>query len=186
MRLAKFVGLLGVVASLGCETGLAPESVSHESTLDSDGTSALTLSVAGSRATGSGISSDGASVRAMTFSALADADGVTVGQYNLVLNGNARRIAGARGHLQGNVTCLRVVGNRAFIAGDARTDDLEAFPLPVGGVAIEVVDGGEGPGSVDEISSIGLFAALESANDWCATTGPGPTFQAEHGQVQVR
>jgi hypothetical protein len=79
-----------------------------------------------------------------------------------------------------------VVGNRAFIAGDTRTNDLEALPIPIGGVVIEVVDGGEGPSAVDEISSIGLFLTLEAADDWCATASPGPTFEAEAGQVQVR
>jgi hypothetical protein len=187
MRSTTFVRLLGIMALAACDSGLEPEPAALGSTLDPDGAPALIagLGVASS-ATGSGIISGNASLRAMTFSALAAPDGTVRGQYTVVLNGNERRLAGTRGKLMGEVTCLRVVGNRAFIAGDTKKDDLEALPVPIGGVAIEVVDGGEGPGAVDEVSTIGLYLDLANANAWCEAAEAGPTFQAEHGQVQVR
>jgi hypothetical protein len=184
-----FVGVVGVAVLSACESSVAPDTSELGSTLDPDGARApasiANLSVVSS-ATGSGISSVGASVRVMTFSARERAGGEVQGEYTLVLNGDDRRIAGTRGKLMGTVTCLKVVGDRAFIAGDTRKDDLEAFPLPVGGVAIEVVDDGEGPDAEDQISAIGLFATLDGATAGCEDAVPGPTFQADHGQVQVR
>lgn len=185
MRKATFVTLIGLAAGLGCESGLAPEPAGLGSLLDPDG-NAISSFTAGSSASGSGISSGGASLRAMAFTARVGHDGVAGGQYTVILNGNDRRLSGTRGKLMGDITCLRVVGNRAFMAGNTRKDELEALPVPIGGVAIEVVDGGEGAGAVDQVSTIGLYLAVESANQWCATAEPGPTFQAEHGQIQVR
>jgi hypothetical protein len=184
-----FVAIVVVSVFTACESSVAPDASNLGSTLDPDGARApasiANLGVVSS-ATGSGISSVGASVRAMTFSARERTGGEVRGEYTLVLNGNDRRIAGTRGKLMGTVTCLKVVGDRAFIAGDTRKDDLESFPLPVGGVAIEVVDDGEGPDAEDQISAVGLFATVEGANAWCEDAVAGPTFQADHGQVQVR
>jgi len=179
----------GIIAAAGltaCNTGMAPETASLGSLLDPDGAAVAAPFGVASHASGSGISSGNASLRAMTFTANLSADGIPSGQYTVVLNGNDRRLAQTRGKIMGRVTCLRIVGNRAFIAGDTRKDELEAFPLPIGGVAIEVVDGGEGPDAVDLVSPVGPYASVEGANQWCATTGAGPTFQADHGQIQIR
>jgi hypothetical protein len=187
MRGSSFAGLLTLVALAACESAVAPEPAGLGSTLDPDGAPNMIseLGVTAS-ATGGGIDSGNGSLRALTFSARVQGARGAQGHYTVILNGNQRRLAGTRGQLMGNVTCLTVVGNRAFIAGDTKKDELEAFPLPIGGVAIEVVDGGEGPGAMDEVSQVGLYLSVEGANQWCQDAVAGPTFPAEHGQVQVR
>ena len=129
------------------------------------------------QATGSDISNREHGVRQLTFTARTHADGSTSGEYNFTTEGNYRQ-------LRGTIVCMRVSGDRVFLVGDVRHDRLTDFPLPVGGVAIEAVDGGNGPG-MDQISFLGLAPDTESLMEWCESGPPGPVSPLEHGHIRI-
>jgi hypothetical protein len=168
--------LAALVASLaGCDTPTGPRA-ELGSTLDPDGNHAnLQMGVVAS-ANGSSISQREKGVRQLTFSAAKHADGRITGQYNFTTEGNFRQ-------LRGSIVCMRVEGNRAFLVGDVKHDRLSDFPLPVGGIAIEAVDGGQ---TGDAISQIGLAPSTESLMEWCTSGAAGPVDSVDNGQVQIR
>ena len=141
--------------------------------------------------TGSGhrVLQEGASdrvVRKFTVTANGMSDGSASGRYNLVLGS-------ADLQLRGGVSCVNVVGNRAFVGGDVDPGYLaKIFPPPIAaqitGVALELVDHGEGPGAApDEVSRIGLFLANpDGPQDWCDAAEPGPVDPIDFGNIQVR
>lgn len=129
------------------------------------------------QATGSDISHRAQGVRQLTFTARMHAGGSVSGEYNFTTEGNFRQ-------LRGSIVCMRVSGDRVFLVGDVRHDRLTDFPLPVGGIAIEAVDGGNEPGA-DQISFLGLAPDTQSLQEWCESGPPGPVSPLEHGSIRI-
>lgn len=121
-------------------------------------------------------------LRRFTVNARLHADGRATGHYNFV---------GASGlHIEGVVTCLNVVGNRAFIGGTFRNAQPPP-PFTAVGVAIEVVDGGAGPNAIDQVGPLGLFAAELGATEadvqaYCDDAIVGPVTTIDLGSIRVR
>jgi hypothetical protein len=121
-------------------------------------------------------------LRRFVVNAQLHADGTASGHYNFV---------GASGlHIEGVVTCVNVVGNRAFIGGTFRNAQPPP-PFTAVGVAIEVVDGGRGPGAVDQVGPLGLFAAELGATEadvqaYCDDAIVGPVTTIDLGSITVR
>lgn len=120
-------------------------------------------------------------LRRFTVNAEKQADGSVTGHYNIV--------AASGLHIEGVVTCLNVVGDRAFIGGTFRNAQ-PAPPFTAVGVAIEVVDGGSGPAAVDQISPLGIFVAELGATEadvqaFCDDAVPGPVSPIDLGSINV-
>ena len=81
---------------------------------------------------------------------------------------------------RGTVTCLTVVGNRAFILGEATQPDAAHFPY----FAIALEDNGEGEHTTmpDRVSSLNLLPVAPS----CGQRFPVPVVDWTNGNVQVR
>jgi hypothetical protein len=121
-------------------------------------------------------------LRKFTISVREAPDGTVSGHYNLVTAGGL--------HIEGVPTCLTVAGDRAFIGGTFRNAQPPAPFTPVG-VAIEVVDGGSGPGAIDQIGPLGIFAAELGATPadvqaYCDDAVPGPVSPTDLGEIRVR
>ena len=111
-----------------------------------------------------------------------DLDGRVSGEYEVVTRATNVRV-------RGEVTCLSVVDNRAFVGG---TIEEASLPFPpeiverLTGVAVEVVDNGRA-GGVDEISVLGLFVDdPEGPQRFCDQAVPGPVGPIDRGRLQVR
>jgi hypothetical protein len=131
--------------------------------------------------TGSGhITREDGSKRHFTISALRRADGAASGEYNLVSGSGSVR-------LHGTVTCLTVVGNRAFIGGTIDAFNID-FGVPLFGVAIELVDNGEGAAAApDEISNVFFFVnGPEEIQEYCDDHPIGPVMPIDDGNISVR
>jgi len=120
-------------------------------------------------------------LRRFTVNAQKHTDGTVTGHYNLV--------AASGLHIEGVVTCLNVVGDRAFIGGTFRNAQ-PAPPFTAVGVALEVVDGGSGPAAVDQISPLGIFAAELGATEadvqaFCDDAVPGPVSPIDLGSITL-
>jgi len=165
------MALIGTVAMLGCDQPAAP-------------TMTPSLSAAGITAasvTGSGhITREDGSKRHFTISAIGRAEGTATGEYNLVSGSGAVL-------LHGSITCLTVIGNRAFAGGTVDRFNLD-FGVPLFGVAIELVDNGEGKGAPpDEISNVFFF--VNSPNEiqqYCDDHPLGPVMPIDDGNISVR
>lgn len=121
-------------------------------------------------------------LRRFNVNAQKHADGTVTGHHNIVTASGL--------HIEGVVTCLNVVGNRAFIGGTFR-NAMPAPPFTAVGVAIEVVDGGGGPAAVDQISPFGIFAAELGATEadvqaYCDDAIPGPVSPIDMGSINVK
>ena len=120
-------------------------------------------------------------LRRFTINAQKQADGSVTGHHNIVTASGL--------HIEGVVTCLNVVGDRAFIGGTFRNAQ-PAPPFTAVGVALEVVDGGSGPAAVDQISPFGIFAAELGATEadvqaFCDDAVPGPVSPIDLGSITV-
>lgn len=120
-------------------------------------------------------------LRRFTVNAQKHADGTVTGHHNIVTASGL--------HIEGVVTCLNVVGDRAFIGGTFRNAQ-PAPPFTAVGVALEVVDGGSGPAAVDQISPFGIFAAELGATEadvqaFCDDAIPGPVSPIDMGSINV-
>ena len=80
-------------------------------------------------------------LRDFTIAATKSVDGSVGGHYNLVTASGL--------DVKGTVTCLNVVGNRAFVG--ATWESNPEFPFEIVGVALEFVDGGNGQEAIDAI-----------------------------------
>lgn len=121
-------------------------------------------------------------LRRFTFTAHKTADGAVSGHYNIV--------AASGLHIEGEVTCLNVVGSRAWVGGTFRNAQ-PAPPFTPVGVVFEVLDGGMGPGAGDQISNLGIFAAElgateENVQEFCDDAIPGPIAPIDLGSIAVR
>lgn len=118
------------------------------------------------QASGSGHIRQDNNRRTFSFHAQKHADGSASGSFNLITASGV--------HVTGNVSCLRVVGNEAWIGGEAKSGVAEGTR-----VAFRVQDGGEGAGSADRIS--GVFS-----NRGCAGAARLGMFTVDAGNVQVK
>jgi hypothetical protein len=126
-------------------------------------------------AQGSGHIQFGTNSEFITFSAVQRADGTASGNATVhdVSAGVTARI---------DVNCLNVVGNTATISGIVtRSND----PTLEGFVGIfQVVDGGDGKGSVD-FMSLANFFAVGTGND-CTIPGEFDLAPVDQGNIQVQ
>jgi len=173
MRAHRFTALLalGGAALLACDHPAEPRPA--EALASSRGVAASV--------TGAGhITREDGSKRHFTISATRRADGTTTGEYNLVSGAGAVR-------LHGPVTCLTVIGNRAFVGGTIDRFNVD-FGTPLFGVAIELVDNGEGGGAApDEISNVFFFInGPEEIQQYCDDHPLGPVLPIDDGDISVR
>lgn len=130
-------------------------------------------------ATGSGgfIAANG-ELRSFTFAAITHRDGTVGGQFQLVA-GNADLVA------HGTVTCMRVIGNQAWVGG---TIDRNSIDLPLTHGWFRTVDNA-GSGSPDQISLL-VIANNPAGNllqAYCANTPEFPPLNTvTHGSITIR
>ena len=120
-------------------------------------------------------------LRRFTVDAQMRSDGTVTGHYNIV--------AASGLHIEGVVTCLNVVGDRAFIGATFRNAQPPPPFTPVG-VVIEVVDGGNSADAVDQVSPLGIFVAELGATEadvqaFCDDAVPGPVSPIDLGSISV-
>jgi hypothetical protein len=132
-------------------------------------------------ATGSGQFVINGQQRTFAFTAIKHADGRVTGMSQLV-----RRFPvgpDARFHVE--VTCLRVVGNHAWIGGIVRSTSLADFDGTE--AAFQVEDNGEGRNDPpDLISFEGVGGLPGYAEEYCNTMAPDDLFPITGGNIQVR
>lgn len=164
------VGLLAT----SCEPTTAPPT--------DDADLRIAASVAGSgvtdKATGSGVRTG--SIRHLQFSANGKADGSVSGQFNLTFEGSGN----FRVHAE--VTCLRVVGNQAWIGGVNKSSTNPAFVGLESGFLVE--DNGEGANAApDRVSLMFVNLPPGGAALVCAggTAVDGTLADIDQGNVQV-
>jgi len=112
--------------------------------------------------------------RTFAFTAIRYADGTVSGRWERY------------GIFHGDVLCLTVVGNQAWIGTlDDDTPPISPFAGTEGG--FRVVDNGEGANATpDQMSFQFVDQAAGFAADYCATTPAGPAFLAGVGNIQVK
>ena len=168
---------LPIVAAVGCtgrDDPMAPVGVAAPAYLEGG----VVASVQGS---GHIKQPDGGS-RVFTLNAATYADGRVTGTYTLETTGPETPI-----RVKGNVTCLVVDGSSAFIGGDVDRFDANPFPTVPGGIAVEIIDRGEGAGADPDLLSPAFFTETQQeVLDYCAAPAPGPVFETEQGNFQVR
>ncbi|MEO6056079.1 MAG: hypothetical protein ABIQ49_04495 [Gemmatimonadales bacterium] len=124
---------------------------------------------------------DGTS-RIFTLSARKYADGTVSGTYNLEIAGHDTPV-----RVKGNITCLVVAGSSAYIGGDVDRFDTNPFPTVPGGIAVEIIDNGEGGGASRDLLSPAFFTETQQeVLDYCADPAPGPVSPTDRGNFQVR
>jgi len=124
---------------------------------------------------------DGTS-RIFTLEAAKYADGRVQGTYSLEMAGPETPV-----RVKGNITCLVVDGSSAYIGGDVDRFDDNPFPTVPGGMAVEIIDNGEGAGADPDLLSPAFFTETQQeVLDYCAAPAPGPVFPIEQGNFQVR
>jgi len=162
---------LGSAFLLACDQSMEPTPA--VSLAQSPG---VTASVSGS----GHITREDGSRRHFTIAGARRADGTTTGEYNLESASGAVR-------LHGSVTCLTVIDNRAFVGGTIDRFNLD-FGTPLFGVAIELVDNGEGGAAgPDEISNVFFFVnGPEEIQQYCDDHPVGPVMPIDDGNISVR
>ena len=121
----------------------------------------------------------GGELRTLSFVAIRHGDGQVSGQWELNNRANDTR-------LHGSVTCLTVIGNRAWIGGI--TDQSTNPTTPEGsGVSWRVVDNGEGAEAPpDQLSLTFVNLAPGVPELRCRNAPPYPVLPVEAGNIQVR
>ena len=120
--------------------------------------------------------------RIFTLEAAKFADGRVIGTYTLEMTGPETPT-----RVKGNITCLVVDGSSAYIGGDVNRFDANPFPTVPGGMAVEIIDNGEGAGADPDLLSPAFFTETQQeVLDYCAAPAPGPVFATEQGNFQVR
>lgn len=196
MRKLTFVGVLALVATVGCDSAVAPEPAELGSLLDPDGNAVAHVSALSS-ATGSGhVRRADGGIRKFTISAIQHADGSVSGEYDLKA-GPIRLLQEAGIHppqvsFHGTITCMTVVGNSAYLGGVVDRQKNAVIALGTDeftGVAIELIDNGNGPeAEPDQISSIAFYVpgSPSTPQDYCDAPTPGTVFPIEQGNITVR
>jgi hypothetical protein len=137
--------------------------------------------VAGVRGSGHIRRPDGTS-RIFTLEAAKFGDGRVAGTYTLEMAG-----AGTPVRVRGNITCLVVDGSSAYIGGDVTRFDDNPFPTVPEGMAVEIIDRGEGADAERDLLSPAFFTATQQeVLDYCAAPAPGPVFVTDRGNFEVR
>jgi hypothetical protein len=186
--IVRNAALLLLTSTLACADH-GPSRVLDPDAAASMGTHAVVAQVNGSGHIDRSMPDDRA-VRAFTISAVGRADGSASGCFNLNVGPGALRLSGA-------VTCVTVIGNRAWVGGQI---DVNPFPFPVFAAVMEFVDhgtapadphnatdGDTGPEGRDEISVIGFFGQPgDNDLDWCATPVEGPVMEIDFGNITIR
>jgi hypothetical protein len=132
------------------------------------------------RASGSGHFTSGGELRTFTFNAIRRADGTVSGEWEVI----SRAGAGAR--LHGDVLCLAINGNQAWIG-----TRIESATNPVVIIGSEggfrVVDNGEGANEPPDAASLAFFnGAAGFAQNYCDAMAANPPLNpVEHGNLQV-
>lgn len=184
----KQISMLGlaVAAMAACADGLPTETT--EGQLSTVASESLDLAANGviASVTGSGHlwspspgEDDRPALRNFTIAATKAAGGSVGGHYNLLT---------ATGlHVKGTITCLNVVGDRAFVGGTWESNP--EFPFEIVGVALEFVDGGNGPDAVDQISQLAFFPAdffdESDVQAYCDDALEGPVMPIDLGSIRV-
>ena len=176
---ALVAGLFLSVSGVACaepEIPTGPEKVATASNVET--AAGVVASVRGS---GHIKRPDGTS-RIFTLEAARYADGEVRGTYNLEMTGPETPV-----RVKGDITCLVVIGNSAYVGGDVDRFDANPFPTVPQGVAVEIIDNGEGGDAPPDLLSLaGFYPTQQGALDYCAAAAPGPVFATEQGNFQVQ
>ena len=170
MKTISAVAALTIAGLVACDPIAGPEISPNLRTHGGNGVT--------DKATGSGVRTE--SIRHLQFSAIAKADGSVSGQYNLTFEGSGNN------RVHAEVTCLRVVGNQAWIGGVIKSSNIPARVGREGGFLVE--DNGEGRGAApDRVSLMFVNLPPGGAAVVCAGgTGVGATLaDIDKGNVQV-
>ena len=138
----------------------------------------LSMGASGPSASGHGhfntVGPEGPELRTFSFHARTHADGTTRGSYEL-----HNRAQNARIH--GEIDCLRIVGNIAYMSGVHTHHTTPAFE----GLAsfFSVMDNGEGNTIVPDL--ISLLFTFNPPGPSCNVTFVNPTFPIDGGNIQV-
>ncbi|MFN2563920.1 MAG: hypothetical protein ABR499_02755 [Gemmatimonadaceae bacterium] len=131
-------------------------------------------------ATGSGHLTAAGELRTFAFSAVERADGSVAGQFELFA-----RSAGVRVH--GEVVCLQVVGNRAWMGGVIRQTSDPTRAQAGTETGWRVADNGEGRAAPpDQTSLMFVNQPPGFAQSYCRGMSPTPMNPVEKGNIQVR
>lgn len=171
---SRWTMILGAVVFAGCDSAVEPTAATAPSL--SQGSGPVVQS-----ATGAGHFTVGGELRTFSFTALKHADGTVQGEYELF-----SRLTGARIH--GDVTCLSVVGNRAWIGGRQEHSQDDALFPPGLENGFRVADNGEGANDPpDEMSLMFVNATPGFAQNYCNARFLAPPLNPiEAGNIQVR
>jgi hypothetical protein len=174
-EIPRWTAILCAAVLAGCDSGLEPTATTAPGPpLFNQGSGPVVQS-----ATGAGHFTVGGELRTFSFTALKYADGSVQGEYELF-----SRLTGARIH--GDVTCLTVVGNRAWIGGRQEHGTEQFTPGLENG--FRVVDNGEGANDPpDQMSLMFVNAPPGFAQNYCNFMPPAPALNPiEAGNIQVR
>lgn len=133
---------------------------------------------------------DDRAIRNFTISAIGRADGSASGHFSVNVGPGQLKLAG-------HVTCVTVIGNRAWVGGVV---DVNPFSSPVFAAVIEFVDNGTSPADPDnatdgvvspagrdQISVVGVFTVPgDQDTEWCAAPVPGPVMDIDMGNITIR
>jgi hypothetical protein len=120
--------------------------------------------------------------RTFSFHAKVDKDGTTSGSFELHARQGEPDVA-----FHGNVLCVGVTGNRAWLVGQVTSSDLTPPPVVVGRYSFwQVKDNGEGANAApDEISAMAV-GILPAPLSYCTVKPDSPPlFPIDAGNIQI-
>ncbi|HET6760510.1 MAG TPA: hypothetical protein VFH13_00340 [Gemmatimonadaceae bacterium] len=173
--ISRWTTILCGMVFAGCNSGLEPTGPATPTAPSlSQGSGPVVQS-----ATGAGHFTVGGELRTFSFTALKYADGTVQGEYQLL-----SRLTGAKIH--GDVVCLSVVGNQAWIGG-SQEHGSDGFPPGLEN-GFRVADNGEGANDPpDQMSLMFVNAGPGFAQFYCNVRPPAPALNPiEAGNIQVR
>lgn len=128
-------------------------------------------------ANGSGHYFSGGEQRTFAFSAISHANGSVSGQFQIVIHAIDR-------YIQADVTCVTVRNDTAWVGGVvSKTNHPAVIPGRVS--YFWTVDGGEGPGAEDKVSTARINDAVGQDAAFCALT-PDEEFSRLPGNIVQR
>jgi hypothetical protein len=131
-------------------------------------------------ATGSGHFESGGELRTFAFSAVQRADGTVQGEWQVVSR------VGAGTKLHGDVVCVSVLGNRAWVGTRIESSDNPVVVIGSEG-GFRVVDNGEGNDPPDQTSVAFFNGPAGFAQNYCNNRPAAPPLNAVlNGNIQVR